>query len=109
MKPSDEEEAGGLEKAVAAVRVWGDSKGCVSAGENVLNEEESMVLRRATGGGSGICSSAGPSGEAGDMGLFSSWSLFSSPSTRLSRASRTSVLGPRFLGIASFSTTEIIR
>lgn len=35
------------------------------------------------------------------MGFFSSWSLFSSPSTRLRRASRTSVLGPRFFGIAS--------
>lgn len=35
------------------------------------------------------------------MGFFSSWSLFSRPSTRLRRASRTSVLGPRFLGIAS--------
>lgn len=44
----------------------------------------------------------GSTGEVGDMGfLFSSCRRFSRPSTRLSRASRTSVLGPRFLGTAS--------
>jgi len=37
----------------------------------------------------------------GEIGFFSSWSLFSSPSTRLSKASSISVLGPRFLGTAS--------
>jgi hypothetical protein len=37
----------------------------------------------------------------GEFDFFSSFSLFSKPSTLLSRASKTSVLGPRFLGTAS--------
>ena len=37
----------------------------------------------------------------GEIGLFSSRSCFSSPSTRIRRASKTSVFGPRFFGTAS--------
>jgi hypothetical protein len=61
-----------------------------------------MVLRRVgkLGGSSGV------SGEVGEIGFFSSWSLFSNPSTRLRRASSTSVLGPRFLGTASLNVTK---
>lgn len=60
------------------------------------------MLRRV-GGASGR--SSVQSGEVGEMGFFSSCSLFSSPSTRLSKASSTSVFGPRFFGIAS-STSQ---
>lgn len=65
--------------------------------------EASMVLRRPFGWLSGS-SSGILSGEVGEMGFFSSWSLFSRPSTRFSRASSTSVLGPRFFGMASAET-----
>lgn len=71
-----------------------------SAGVYGLKGVASMVFRRPFGWAMGS-SSGFFSGEVGEMGFFSSWSLFSNPSTLLSRASRTSVLGPRFLGTAS--------
>lgn len=58
------------------------------------------MLRREVKGRFGS-SSGFLSGDVGETGLCSSRNLFSSPSTRFNRASRTSVLGPRFLGTAS--------
>jgi hypothetical protein len=44
---------------------------------------------------------ADPASLLGEFDFFSSFSLFSNPSTLFSKASNTSVFGPRFFGTAS--------